>query len=936
MSILYTTTMPKRRLVIQKEKPKRTPKPSKAVYLSVSDKKKTPIKRTLAEMLKKGHREKVGQITVHDKRSKKQNLKEEVSSTPEASKLLKNTFLEQNIKEQVVSRGTRPAAHLLLKAKNLNTHLNLNNLVITARCFGFIFLVGGSLLLSNALINPITSEGQQLAQVTGTIESNLAVPPQSTTTVTAEQTAPDVRVSIDGSPDRLQGLVPVTLSVSNVSEIYLFAVHAETRQAMSVGAPQRVDATTWRLLWNTTQFPNAGYTLKIYVRGENGSHTITPPTLYKIRNSLEIQETSVLGTVATTSVGGSFEAATATSNTEEATSPAILLNILKESPLTELVPLRIVTSITSGDVKVYAKNKKTMISYFVGTASRSDNREGWQVIWDSKKVPNGMYTLQAIIRTDVSELKSPLVTTEVKNVFIRTEVSTATTSSASTTSVDTKTVTNPEMTLTREALNLQITPSKDSNSFLNVTISVPKAQGIELFAIPKSTLIEQFVGRLQLVTADTWKYVWDTKHIPNGEYMVFVRVKNFYGVIESIHQKVAIANDPRVQLSSTQEQQMDDFYKTSESLIYEVNELHADDASSTPAVTDLTERRTVYIEPITSFVAVMDLDGAQKDTVSTKLQEFRTELNKKLAELAQATRNEDNEKVSSLKKEIEDLRLRIVQELTSESGQKEMVDKINAYTSQIAFTLTDLTEQNEKILRERIGESIHKDSDGDTVSDYDEINLYFTSPFSADSDNDAFPDGAEIQNGYNPLNPAKESLVKYESPKESGIVRDDLFTVNDIISYDTKQEETSDASSTPSEPRAIITGQGLPNSFVTLYIFSTPVVATVKTEADGTWSYVFDKEIENGEHEVYVGITDNQGRIVAKSSPFTFVKTAEAFTRTSAAPVTPVLEAEDPSFMSEYSVVIVGSLLVIILGLLLIILGIHAEKQKVPPVPQLT
>lgn len=42
------------------------------------------------------------------------------------------------------------------------------------------------------------------------------------------------------------------------------------------------------------------------------------------------------------------------------------------------------------------------------------------------------------------------------------------------------------------------------------------------------------------------------------------------------------------------------------------------------------------------------------------------------------------------------------------------------------------------------------DSDGDGLSDYLEINTYFTDPFDPDSDNDGMPDGWEVRHGFNP------------------------------------------------------------------------------------------------------------------------------------------------------------------------------------------
>jgi hypothetical protein len=45
------------------------------------------------------------------------------------------------------------------------------------------------------------------------------------------------------------------------------------------------------------------------------------------------------------------------------------------------------------------------------------------------------------------------------------------------------------------------------------------------------------------------------------------------------------------------------------------------------------------------------------------------------------------------------------------------------------------------------------DSDNDGLTDWEEINIYFTDPFNPDTDGDGFLDGDEVQNGYNPNGP---------------------------------------------------------------------------------------------------------------------------------------------------------------------------------------
>ncbi|HEX3743971.1 MAG TPA: Ig-like domain-containing protein [Bryobacteraceae bacterium] len=52
------------------------------------------------------------------------------------------------------------------------------------------------------------------------------------------------------------------------------------------------------------------------------------------------------------------------------------------------------------------------------------------------------------------------------------------------------------------------------------------------------------------------------------------------------------------------------------------------------------------------------------------------------------------------------------------------------------------------------------DTDGDGLSDGDEVNKYHTSPLLGDTDGDGIPDGVEIQTGTDPLNPQSYDLKK--------------------------------------------------------------------------------------------------------------------------------------------------------------------------------
>jgi len=163
------------------------------------------------------------------------------------------------------------------------------------------------------------------------------------------------------------------------------------------------------------------------------------------------------------------------------------------------------------------------------------------------------------------------------------------------------------------------------------------------------------------------------------------------------------------------------------------------------------------------------------------------------------------------------------------------------------------------------------DSDNDGLSDEDEFR-YKTDPKNPDTDGDGFLDGDEVKNGFNPLqfSPGDRSdKIVFESPKETGEVKKDLYRVSnvEVVAVEEGKKELR------------LTGKALPNSFVNIYIYSDlPIILTVKTDSEGNWSYVLDKQLEDGEHQVYVAVTDNTGKITAKSDPLFFVKTAEAAT----------------------------------------------------------
>ncbi len=174
------------------------------------------------------------------------------------------------------------------------------------------------------------------------------------------------------------------------------------------------------------------------------------------------------------------------------------------------------------------------------------------------------------------------------------------------------------------------------------------------------------------------------------------------------------------------------------------------------------------------------------------------------------------------------------------------------------------------------------DPDKDRLTNNDEVR-YGTDPLNPDTDGDGKLDGDEVASGTDPLKPAKpeeEDKMVYENPKEKGELKKDIYSVTKVETVDLGDGKQG----------LKVSGKGPANSYITVYIYSgQPIIVTVKTDSNGDWTYTVDKELENGDHEVYAAVTNNTGEIKAKSEPLPFVKTAEAIT------VTPTAESVQPT-----------------------------------------
>jgi hypothetical protein len=793
------------------------------------------------------------------------------------------------------------------------------SLTLIARVIGLCFVITGTILSALTLgaqsgtFAKLDVE-RQAAQLVNTGDTNVTAP-----------SVPAIVIRIPNEP--LRDVVTVTIT-GEVDHVELFAQGAGS--ALKLGGAKRTDTpSVWQLAWDTRQLANGEY--RVYAVASKGGQSyqkafersvrvenVVPQSNQGSVGDVSIPETNSTATAGdgdsgnqTTTTIAPLEPEVPPSNTTTTTvtpppntptsptTPTVSLTV-SQGALSGSVPVAVQVA-GAQSVRIAAYSAATGALYHAGTAIKSSETE-WILMWNTRHVTDGTYRLVAFARVQGVEYESARTTVRVENADQNTVPPVP---------PEEEPLEEPDEPL-QTPITLSLLKESPVSEYVPVVITTDTARSVELYRQPLHSFAPFFVGKAQRGEGGKWNFVWNTRETPNGDYLVFARVTTEYGSADSAKTRVQVQNATLGAFTDDQIQAIDTLTGASESLIQ-------------PTATQASESvmpNVVYIEPAEVFAAGIETyDDETRGALTTLLREFRMRLDTEINILAGALRAEDTTLIEDTRASIEVLKNEILERLPESEDKEAVLNRVGEYLDMITEELDALTVRNTALLKERIGDAVLMDSDKDGISDYDELHLYQTNPFTADTDGDGFIDSVEITQGFNPHDVRSEALIAYESPQETGVIREDLLEVQSVSTLIFERNEDE------SEVQALFSGRGLPNSFVTLYIYSTPIVVTVKTDTDGNWNYILDKDLEDGEHEVYIGITDNAGRLVAKSSPLPFVRTAEAYT-SAGLNMLPTTDAEStPAFISTNALLLAGSLLVVVLGLALLLIGVMARPR---------
>lgn len=264
--------------------------------------------------------------------------------------------------------------------------------------------------------------------------------------------------------------------------------------------------------------------------------------------------------------------------------------------------------------------------------------------------------------------------------------------------------------------------------------------------------------------------------------------------------------------------------------------------------------------------------------------------------------------IQELQIEIDASLEKIKANLEEESGLLVIFEKSKREVRETLFKFQQKLEEKKLIIESRQGDLVFQDSDSDGISDYDEIYIYKTDPSNARTREGDKTDGEKIREGINPLSDAGDKIV-FQDPRE------------DKESFVSSSYRLDKVQFLKEENKIIFDGTAFPNSYITLFIYTNPIIAKVKTDEYGKWKYELKEELKEGEHQIYVTTLESSGKIIIRSKPILFTKSSESVSIGIASSVDNLKRT--PNFLKDNLILIILVTLIVSVILKMMLIGNH-------------
>jgi len=444
-----------------------------------------------------------------------------------------------------------------------------------------------------------------------------------------------------------------------------------------------------------------------------------------------------------------------------------------------------------------------------------------------------------------------------------------------------------------------------------IEIQIPETPGIEIenveiYLRQPSSLTEIYAGKGEKKDK-IFEFDLNTEQFPNGQYFLFLKISSSLGEYKSqeiqfeIENKVEEKKEEREKIKEEVGPKMESLKETEKKAEKIIDEAKSEiEKATTEAVPEVKKEVSQKI----------------KEEIEPKIKEMKEKVEKEVeakeaTKISQIQREKESLKNEIAKKSLESVEKRITQ-LPPKEKEKIEATK-NEIQKKIEETLNKAETQFKEIAKEKkeIYPAAFKDSDQDGLSDWQEV-ILDTNPFNPDTDGDGYLDGIEYKSGFDPKKPGLADKILWQDPREKGKVGERV-AIEKVEITDKKLK---------------IIGQGVPNSFVTIYIFTKPIVALAKVNENGFFEYVLDKELADGTHTVYVALTNNKGEIEEKSAPYTFLQTQGKILKISEIPTAEVAAPPSEALKRSFLVLVLG-LIALSFGIGFFVMGLAIQRRKV-------